>query len=260
MASKKNQAETTTSMPTLKIGSRVRCTDDGVTGRITWANGLAVKIRWDDGEQVTWKRDSLATRPIEILEADEAEPVEPPVAEPEATFEAPAEQPAIVTPELPSAEPTAVANETPVLQEPAAVEATTPIAVAELETPVDQASTNAAAPGATDATVESTGEPVQAPAPAKPKRQRKAKADSAPAEKKVSALDAAAKVLGETGAAMTCKELIGAMSAKGYWTSPGGKTPDATLYSALLREIDTKGEQARFVKAAPGRFALRPTA
>jgi hypothetical protein len=28
---------------------------------------------------------------------------------------------------------------------------------------------------------------------------------------------------------MTCKELIGAMAAKGYWTSPGGKTPEATL-------------------------------
>jgi hypothetical protein len=49
------------------------------------------------------------------------------------------------------------------------------------------------------------------------------------------------------------------MALKGYWSSPGGKTPDATLCSAMLRESTVKGEQARFVKAAPGRFALRPT-
>ena len=75
----------------------------------------------------------------------------------------------------------------------------------------------------------------------------------------MSAIDAAAKVLAETGTPMTCKELIGAMAAKGYWTSPGGKTPDATLNAAILREISVKGEQSRFVKPAPGRFALRPT-
>ena len=57
--------------PALKIGSRARCTDDGVEGRITWANAVSVKIKWDDGEQVTWKRDSLATRPIKILDADD---------------------------------------------------------------------------------------------------------------------------------------------------------------------------------------------
>ncbi len=67
MASKK---KTAADGQTLRIGSRVRCTDDGVTGRIVWANGVSVKIKWDDGEQVTWRRDSLATRPIEILEAE----------------------------------------------------------------------------------------------------------------------------------------------------------------------------------------------
>jgi hypothetical protein len=56
---------------------------------------------------------------------------------------------------------------------------------------------------------------------------------------------------------MTCKELIGAMAAKGYWTSPGGRTPDATLAAAIIREIAVKGDQSRFVKPAPGRFALR---
>jgi len=71
---KKNTAGTPDgNLSTLKIGSRVRCTDDGVTGRIVWANGVAVKIKWDDGEEVTWKRESLAGRPLEILDADGAD-------------------------------------------------------------------------------------------------------------------------------------------------------------------------------------------
>src|SRR5260370_24447789 len=72
MESKKNKTATTstTNHPALRIGSRVRCTDDGVEGRIVWANAVAVKIEWTDGEKVTWRRDSLATRPIEIIDAD----------------------------------------------------------------------------------------------------------------------------------------------------------------------------------------------
>jgi len=54
---------------------------------------------------------------------------------------------------------------------------------------------------------------------------------------------------------MTCKELIEAMAARGYWTSPGGKTPAATLYSALLREIATKGNGSRFQRTDRGQFA-----
>ena len=45
------------------------------------------------------------------------------------------------------------------------------------------------------------------------------------------------------------------MAAKAYWTSPGGKTPQATLYSALTREIKLKGDQARFQKTERGKFA-----
>jgi hypothetical protein len=93
----------------------------------------------------------------------------------------------------------------------------------------------------------------------KPSRARRAKtkATAAEAPKKLSALDAALRVLEEAGQAMTCPEMIAAMTAKGYWISPGGKTPQATLYSAILREITTKGDASRFVKAAPGRFACR---
>ena len=74
--------------------------------------------------------------------------------------------------------------------------------------------------------------------------------------KKPSALDAAARVLGESGEAMNCQEMIEAMAAKGYWSSPGGKTPSSTLYSAILRELKTKGGDARFRKTERGKFSL----
>jgi len=73
--------------------------------------------------------------------------------------------------------------------------------------------------------------------------------------KKVSAIDAAAKLLAGSKEPMGCKEMIEAMAAKGLWTSPGGKTPHATLYSAILREINVKGKDARFKKTDRGRFA-----
>ena len=74
--------------------------------------------------------------------------------------------------------------------------------------------------------------------------------------KKMSAIDAAAKVLGEAGAAMNCQEMIKAMGEKGYWTSPGGKTPHATLNSVILRELQNKGNDARFKKMERGKFSL----
>jgi hypothetical protein len=82
-----------------------------------------------------------------------------------------------------------------------------------------------------------------------------AKKKGEPKPKRLSALDAAAKVLVEAGQPMTCMEMIETMSKKGYWTSPGGATPQATLYSAVLREIKTKGKEARFQKTERGKFA-----
>ena len=87
---------------------------------------------------------------------------------------------------------------------------------------------------------------------AAPKR-RPAAAENA---KKLSALAAAARVLSESRQAMTCQELIAAMAAQGYWTSPAGKTPASTLYAALTREIHTKKEASRFQKTERGKFAL----
>ena len=87
------------------------------------------------------------------------------------------------------------------------------------------------------------------------KASRNAKADSDAKPKKLSAIDAAAKVLTEKGEPMNCKEMIEAMATKGYWTSPGGKTPSATLYSGILKEITTKGKESRFKKTERGKFA-----
>src|SRR5262245_62086385 len=91
----------------------------------------------------------------------------------------------------------------------------------------------------------------------KPTKAKKApKAEKAKA-RKTSALDAAARVLAEAGKPMNCQEMIAAMAGKGYWTSPGGKTPAATLYSAILRELKTKKSEARFRKTERGKFELR---
>ena len=89
---------------------------------------------------------------------------------------------------------------------------------------------------------------------AKAKPQRAQKAAEAATPKKLSALNAAVRVLEETKQAMTCPEMIEAMAAKGYWTSPGGKTPAATLYSAILRELNAKGKDSRFKKTERGKF------
>ena len=73
--------------------------------------------------------------------------------------------------------------------------------------------------------------------------------------KKLSQIDAALKVLAATKKPMTCRELVDAMVAKRLWKSPGGKTPEATLYASILRDI-RKGKDARFKKTGPGTFAL----
>jgi hypothetical protein len=87
------------------------------------------------------------------------------------------------------------------------------------------------------------------------KTAKKSPAKQKKAGGKLSQLDAAAKVLGEANEPMTTKAMVEAMEAKGYWKSPGGKTPHATLYSAILREIAAKAKDARFKKTERGKFA-----
>ncbi|MGD8454603.1 MAG: winged helix-turn-helix domain-containing protein [Phycisphaerae bacterium] len=69
-----------------------------------------------------------------------------------------------------------------------------------------------------------------------------------PRPRRVGALDAAAQVLRDAGKPMRAKELIEAMAERGLWTSPNGKTPESTLYAAILREITGKGDTAQFRK------------
>jgi hypothetical protein len=77
--------------------------------------------------------------------------------------------------------------------------------------------------------------------------------------KRTSALDAAAQVLAglgkaESNSGLTAADLIERMSKAKLWTSPGGKTPAATLYAAMTREITKKGNSSRFTRPGPGRF------
>lgn len=88
------------------------------------------------------------------------------------------------------------------------------------------------------------------------KKPRKAKVEPVDGEKKLSCVGAALKVLAESGQPLNTKEMIEVMQAKGYWSSPGGKTPHATLYSAILRDLSA-GDDSRFVKIERGRFASR---
>ena len=86
--------------------------------------------------------------------------------------------------------------------------------------------------------------------------QAKAAPKPAPADKpkRFSALDAAAQVLQKADMPMTSKALIAAMAEQKLWSSPNGKTPHATLYAAMLREISAKGAKSRFRKADRGLF------
>lgn len=98
--------------------------------------------------------------------------------------------------------------------------------------------------------------PAKKPAPATtPPPRRKAAADPPP-----SALQSAAIVLADAPAGgMSAKAVVEAMAEKGLWSSPGGKTPEATVYAGMLREIGRKGQAARFCKVGRGRFALAQT-
>ena len=76
--------------------------------------------------------------------------------------------------------------------------------------------------------------------------------------RRLSALDAAAKVLAEAKEPLNCKMMIEAMTAKGYWQpSQGGRTPANTLHAAIGTEIKKKGDAARFEKVGRGQFGLR---
>jgi hypothetical protein len=110
-----------------------------------------------------------------------------------------------------------------------------------------------------------TKKPASADGGAKTKAPKAARAPKAhepkaPSKaKRVSALDAAAHVLAGASKPMSAGDLIQEMEAKKLWTSPGGKTPAATLSAAIGREIKDKGKEARFKKAERGLFEAGPS-
>ena len=54
---------------------------------------------------------------------------------------------------------------------------------------------------------------------------------------------------------MTAKQITDGIFNKGLWYSDG-KTPAATIYAAMIREIANKGNKARFRKVERGKFEL----
>ena len=75
-------------------------------------------------------------------------------------------------------------------------------------------------------------------------------------QKGLGLLSAAAAVLERAGEAMSVKAMIEEAKSSGLWTPKGGKTPEQTLYSAIIREIKDKGDASRFRKEGRGRFAF----
>jgi hypothetical protein len=100
-----------------------------------------------------------------------------------------------------------------------------------------------------------TAKAAAKPAKAAPKAAPKTEAAAVP-KKGLSLLNAAATVLERSGEAMPVRAMIEEAKASGLWTPTGGKTPEQTLYSAIIREIKDKGGASRFRKDGRGRFSF----
>ena len=106
-------------------------------------------------------------------------------------------------------------------------------------------------------TIEQTTKTLSKASKPAPKRTApsKGKSDSAAKPRRSSGLDAAANVLKAAGKPMGCKDIVQTMLDKGMWKTEG-KTPAATIYSAILREIQKKKGEARFKKTERGMFTF----
>jgi hypothetical protein len=92
--------------------------------------------------------------------------------------------------------------------------------------------------------------PSAATKPAKPPKGKAGAPHKA--AKKLSGLDAAAKVLAESKEPLNATAIAEKAIAAGWKTN--GKTPHATLYAAMIREIAVKGRESRFKKTERGMF------
>ena len=74
---------------------------------------------------------------------------------------------------------------------------------------------------------------------------------------KLSLVNAAAAVLERSDEPLPVKAMIEQAKAAGLWSPGGGKTPEQTLYSSIIREIREKGERSRFRRGeVKGTFAF----
>ena len=74
--------------------------------------------------------------------------------------------------------------------------------------------------------------------------------------KGLSLVSAAAAVLERSAAPLSVKAMIDAAMAQNLWTPRAGKTPEQTLYSAIIREIRDRGSASRFRKEGRGLFSF----
>ena len=90
--------------------------------------------------------------------------------------------------------------------------------------------------------------PAVTEAPKAPRPPRAPKTDGT-----VSCLQAATMVLEAANEPLNCQTIVDRMIEKGLWKTKG-KTPAATIYAAIIREIGKKGADSRFRKTARGKF------
>ncbi len=83
----------------------------------------------------------------------------------------------------------------------------------------------------------------------------KSRGDAKP-KKRLGILDVAVQILANATDPMGCKDIVEKAIAEGLWSTKG-KTPHATLYAAITREIQAKGDDTRFEKVERGRFRAR---
>ena len=103
--------------------------------------------------------------------------------------------------------------------------------------------------------LESQGGESAATAAPKAAKSKAAKPAVTSTEKGLSLLNAAAAVLEQSDEPLAVRAMIEKAKESGLWTPKGGKTPEQTLYSAIIREIKDKGDAARFRKEGRGLFA-----
>lgn len=102
-------------------------------------------------------------------------------------------------------------------------------------------------------------EVATSPSPAEQATTAPTPAPAGKPERKPTLLDAAVRVLREAGEPMSAKPMVERILAASWWSTQG-KTPEATLYAAIIRDIGRTDGPSRFQKVDRGRFALTDSA